>query len=446
MTAYTQDFYTQGNFAGSKQSLTPEGYLLIRDVPIARTGEMVYGPGQTPLAVGRDGLVRVSREETEVFRADTLLSMEGKDVVDEHPPEMVNPSNWKRYSIGHMQNVRRGQGEHVNHLVADLLIKDADAIRAVQAGKREVSCGYRAEYEQTADGYGRQFNIVGNHVALVRRGRCGPSCAIGDSDMTTKTYREKLLGLFGAKDRAELDSMLDGAAPLDGEPTGPAIHVHNHMVRDGVVEHKEGQASKTGDAAPAWFKDFETKLETRFAAYDAKFKALDEDEEDDEKKKKKDSEDAEETKEELKKEAKPGTEDQAAVAKDSRFLDAAFQDTRALAEIIAPGMAMPTFDSAIAPRATLDSICQLRRQAIDYAYGQGDTRVLITSLLGGKQLNTGSMTCDELRTMFRAVGVHRRHANNFVAPGGTVNVAKKSVVKTPADLNALFKKKYEPAA
>src|SRR5882724_8827320 len=227
MTTYVQDFFTQGAFSGSKQSLTPEGFLLVRDVPIARTGEMIYGPGQTPLAVGADGLVHILRDEAEVFRPETLLSLEGKDVVDEHPPVMIDPANWKRYSVGHLQNIRRGVGEHSNHLVADLLIKDADAIRAVQNGKREVSCGYRAEYEQTADGYGRQFNIIGNHVALVRRGRCGPSCTIGDSDMKA-TYRDKLLGLFGAKDKMELDSLLD--EPIGQvEPTGPAIHVHNHM-------------------------------------------------------------------------------------------------------------------------------------------------------------------------------------------------------------------------
>ena len=61
---------------------------------------------------------------------------------------------------------------------ADLAARTAAALTA--QGVTEVSLGYDADYEQTAPGVGRQTNIIGNHVALVERGRCGPRCAIGD--------------------------------------------------------------------------------------------------------------------------------------------------------------------------------------------------------------------------------------------------------------------------
>ncbi len=75
-------------------------------------------------------------------------------------------------------------------LLADLLITDKAAIESVRAGLREVSCGYDADYEQIEPGRGRQRNIIGNHVALVEKGRCGSRCAIGDKDMPTQAKKK----------------------------------------------------------------------------------------------------------------------------------------------------------------------------------------------------------------------------------------------------------------
>ena len=60
----------------------------------------------------------------------------------------------------------------------DLLIKSADAVKAVQSGKCELSCGYTALYDSTPgvteDGTPYEFiqrDIKINHVAIVSRGR-----------------------------------------------------------------------------------------------------------------------------------------------------------------------------------------------------------------------------------------------------------------------------------
>ena len=229
---------------GKKMALTPEGFLLCEGVPIARTGEQLYGPDETPLKVGKDGLVHVQREEDEVFRPETMASFEGKDVVDEHPEEGVSPENWRELSVGHVQNVRRGTGVEDDYLLADFLIKDPDAIEAVRAGKREVSCGYDCDYEQTGDGRGRQHNIIGNHVALVERGRCGPRCSIKDHDHThlketanmakTVTMRDRVMQFLGVKDAGELEAALnqpadDLPAAAEGGEGGVTVHNHIHM-------------------------------------------------------------------------------------------------------------------------------------------------------------------------------------------------------------------------
>lgn len=189
---------------------TPEGYLLCCDVPIARTGWQEYGPGETPLEVGEDGRVWISREADEVFRPQTVASFNGKSVTIKHPEEFVGPKNWQQLTHGSAQNVRKGDevdedGEEM--LLADLLITDEFAIGLVKNGLREVSCGYDAEYEQTADGEGRQFNIIGNHIALVEQGRAGTTYAIKDhkgkvTHMDLKSLAEKIKNLGKTVDEA----------------------------------------------------------------------------------------------------------------------------------------------------------------------------------------------------------------------------------------------------
>jgi len=75
-----------------------------------------------------------------------------------------------------------------------LLIKDKDSIDLIQNNERlEMSLGYGAtlvlEQGTAPDGtvYQAKFiNFIGNHVALVKYGRCGGDCRIGDEKQTPK--------------------------------------------------------------------------------------------------------------------------------------------------------------------------------------------------------------------------------------------------------------------
>jgi len=75
--------------------------------------------------------------------------------------------------------------------VAPLIIKDAEAIKAVENGKASLSAGYEAEYHHepghTADGTPYEFvqrNIRINHVALVDRARAGAEAKLLDHAST----------------------------------------------------------------------------------------------------------------------------------------------------------------------------------------------------------------------------------------------------------------------
>ena len=160
---------------------TPEGFLICEAVPITRIGNFTYKSSEVPVEGNHDGIVNIQRDEADVFAEETMKSFEGKPVTINHPKEFVTPLNWKELAHGHLQNVRRGEGNQSDLMISDLLITSEDAIKLVKAGLREVSCGYDAQYEQIKPGLGKQKEIIGNHLALVVKGRAGGRCAIMDS-------------------------------------------------------------------------------------------------------------------------------------------------------------------------------------------------------------------------------------------------------------------------
>lgn len=214
---------------------TVEGYLVCRNVPIARTGAQEYMARELMLDGDPERPVVVDRRPEDVFEPAVLASFEGKPVTDGHPPENVGPENYAAYSRGHVQNVRR-EGDFI---VADLYINDKALASDIQNGvKREVSCGYTCNYVPDGAGY-RQERIRGNHVAVVPRGRAGHEVAIQDHaaeqaekglKRMKKETKEALYRFFGlaANDAApeELEQLTKDVATvagaLDAEPAEQA--------------------------------------------------------------------------------------------------------------------------------------------------------------------------------------------------------------------------------
>jgi hypothetical protein len=211
---------------GPRQSLLPSGTLWARDVVIARTGAQTYhrnelfGVDCRDIA-DRDGMVRVTRDEAEVFDPQSMASFEGAPITMGHPDGLVDSNTWKHLAVGHVQNVRRNG----DHLVADLLIHDARAIDAVRnRGWRSVSAGYDANYLPNGRGL-RQVGIRGNHLAILspqEDARCGDACQIGDRAYTRKgtTMRR------GTRDQTmvRLDpNFVEGMGLDPGGDVGPSI-------------------------------------------------------------------------------------------------------------------------------------------------------------------------------------------------------------------------------
>lgn len=221
-----------GSTISKHMTQTPEGFLICRDVPIARIGTQDYLARELGLDGEPDRPVTVERRPEDVFDPAAIASFEGKDVTYTHPPEMLAPENQSSYSKGHAENVRR-EGDF---LVADLHLKDPTLISEVRNGiLREVSCGYLCDYTPSGAGC-RQTNIRGNHIAIVPRGRAGHDVAIKDSaaglpaekgKVKHMDMKEALLSLFGraAKDATpeQLDNLVEtAAAALDADPAASA--------------------------------------------------------------------------------------------------------------------------------------------------------------------------------------------------------------------------------
>ncbi len=464
---------------------TPEGFLICYDAPLARTGEMLYGPGETPVDVGADGLAHIEREASEVFRPETLQSAEGKPVVNEHPVHDVTPETWKKLALGHIMNVRRGSGPESDLLLADLLIADKDAIDLIESGKRELSCGYSADYDQFAPGFGRQRNILINHVALVEQGRCGPRCAIGDrkpKDISMKPksafqrWLDKARGhaLIG-DEQAAVQMLKEGPARQttddpeeedmkkrlgrDDDESG-GHHTHIHLPQSGNRhdddDDEEGTHSVEAriEKVEQTVKGLATALSKVIAILEkagsgeegveehddggrrkghAKRRDDDDDDDDDDDgrhrkhhdddddagkrhRKGKDADDPEKEDKEiegrLEEEAPPGSEEKATKARDSAYLVDSFRQTVALAEILAPGIRIPTFDRSMKPVTGYKQICSLRRQALDLAYHQPDGRSVIEAVNGNRAFNARDAGCSKVRNMFLAAAAMKRDANN----------------------------------
>lgn len=169
-----------------KTRTTKDGYL-VTEAKVARTGIQLYRGYE----MGKRDLdmVRVWRPETEVFKDEAMASFTSIPVTLDHPDENVNAGNWRKYAVGF---TGEGVAKDGAYLRVPLALKDANAIKAVDDGKRELSCGYDCDIEWTkgksTDGEDYdaiQRNIRGNHLAIVGSGRAGPDCRIGDIDLVS---------------------------------------------------------------------------------------------------------------------------------------------------------------------------------------------------------------------------------------------------------------------
>lgn len=422
---------------GVRQSVTPEGFLLCEEVPIARVGAQDYAYFELPELEAKDGVIVAERTAGVLFSPETLASFEGKPITIDHPPDFVTPANYMAVARGTVRNVRRGEGAQSELMLADLLITDAEAIRRVQSKDlTQVSNGYDADYEQIAPGRARQATIVGNHVALVKNARCGPVCSIGDSrsnllptgdsNMAKKkpaqsSLLEKLRKAFMTRDSDTFEQVASEMTGDEGEDEAgngqPQIHIHMPGAANpnAAVTPTGDEGGAGGGAGGGGNDDPLQQILAAVKALDAKVDQVAErvttlegggkptgdgggnDDDDDD----------------AGGEGGGGGGGGAKTGDSAAFRDE-FQDAMARAEILAPGVKLPTFDSKAPAKKTSDSLCVLRRRALR-ATDDNEHADLVKSITGGADVS--KMTCDSVKTMFTAASEVVKQKNLLIAAG-----------------------------
>ena len=176
---------------------TDEGFLVFPEARIARTGIQEYFAYELGLE-DRDPVevIRVYRPEKEVFSDESKNSFANKVVTNNHPPEMINKDNVKKFQVGYSGDSIDTKGIF---LTAKLVITDPKTIQDIKDGKVEISNGYVSDMEFTSGltPAGEQFDAIqsgikGNHIAIVDKARCGPSCRVADSKQPRKNKMPKI--------------------------------------------------------------------------------------------------------------------------------------------------------------------------------------------------------------------------------------------------------------
>lgn len=165
--------FDRGNLRKSYR--TPEGYLFAEGLA-TRTGVLLYR--------NDDGSARRElRPPEEVMNPASLGTLGRRPVTLGHPmdeqgrPVKVDSKNVEEYGVGTVgETIFREQGGFVK---VDLTLQREDAIKAVESGTRELSCGYDCRLDWTeGEWFGEPFDciqrdIAYNHLAVVDRGRAG---------------------------------------------------------------------------------------------------------------------------------------------------------------------------------------------------------------------------------------------------------------------------------
>mgnify|MGYP005991523593 CR=1 FL=1 len=144
------------------RSYTDNGFLRVTG-RAARTGVYKYLASELLLKDREpNDIVNVLRSSDEVFNTQSMASYSNVDITNNHPNDLVTADSFKLTSVGHVISAKRS-GDFVD---VDMIIKDATAIRDVEAGKSQLSPGYEVNYIPEIGVY----DVTGESYEFVQRG------------------------------------------------------------------------------------------------------------------------------------------------------------------------------------------------------------------------------------------------------------------------------------
>ena len=262
--------------AATQRTITKDGFLVV-PATISKVG--VFDYLATELGLKEDGIKKVARTEKSLFSDETIKSFENATLTVGHPKDGVNAKNWKQLSVGVVRNVKRVGDE----LTAEAWIYDESAIKTVQEnGVEQLSCGYDCDIKPSTvqDADFEMSPMIGNHVAIVAKGRCGGSVKLADEDKTimgkTAKILDAFLGAFGIKlsdeqkkqiEEEEKSGGEEGKEPKGEQPTEPKEKQSEpeNKKEDDVEKEELEKRLKAKDAEIQALKDAQAKRDAELA-------------------------------------------------------------------------------------------------------------------------------------------------------------------------------------
>lgn len=247
------------------------GFWEIKDNPLSKEGVFPYlgkqiDPTGKRFGLDPDRIYWVYRSKNELSNPETLKSFENKPFIDEHVMlgEGCTPTDCKNIA-GVIHNIRvKG-----DMMIGDFTIYSDDIKREIMNGKKQLSLGYRSSFKQKHGVFnGRaydflQVGMVGNHVALVGRGRCGSDVRIFDKSIVCDSLEIPQMVI----NKEELKSILDGMDEATLAKAKKALEGLKTPVQDEATlsattkteSKKEESKVETGDEAPKTEQKTESK-------------------------------------------------------------------------------------------------------------------------------------------------------------------------------------------
>lgn len=172
----------------SARIVDTNGWFETRANPISKVGIFEYRGRQIKGAPDPDKMYRVYRPAEELSHPDCIESFRLLPWIDNHT--MLGDEDMG-LTPAERKGVQGVIGEQVffegDTLFANLKVFSQSLANQIDAGKRELSCGYRCEWDWTPGTFeGQPYDLVqrqmrGNHIASVQSGRMGSDVAVLDS-------------------------------------------------------------------------------------------------------------------------------------------------------------------------------------------------------------------------------------------------------------------------
>jgi uncharacterized protein len=250
-TGTTFKIYDANSESAREQDLN--GFLEIKGNPISKVGIFPYSGAQIDDPnLDPEKIYQIYRPEEELSNSEAIESFKLLPFTDEH--DMLGDGD------GLMSPEEKGVhgvvGEDVyyddGYLKGNIKIFSTALKKLINDGKKELSIGYRCQYDMTPGVYqgqeyhGIQRNLRGNHLALVGEGRSGHDVSVLDKFKFTIDSRELVM----AEEVKEMEKKEIQDEGMSLEEVGKKVLELEKMLHEALGK-KEGDSHVKDDEGEA---------------------------------------------------------------------------------------------------------------------------------------------------------------------------------------------------